>query len=695
MPARLNTGFGDLVVEERDPTIVQEVQEQRADVGEPGSELDRGHQVLRVLEDADRYLRAWSAPPPDRAGRHRLVLYLLDVAQRLARLRGPDGLEKLIHDNLGDHLTDDRLRGVLADVIASTTGPKLVGSVHAAYLAQVEEEHAGRRHSPADTANAWAPPVPLRTFTPPRFPTACLPPGLREYVEALARATQTPADLPALATLAVAATACAKRAEVEVRPDWVEPLNIFTAVVLPPGNLKSAVFVDVTRPLSEFQGAEAARLSLEIKRSQARRKVAEKVLERAQAEAAKANDPKERTLALAEVDRATAELNALPIMVSPRLWVDDVTPEKLAILMAEQGERLALLSAEGGVFGLMAGRYVSNGGPNIDVFLKGHAGDRLAVDRVGREPVVIEAPALTVGLAVQPDVIRSLANTPEFRGRGLLARFLYAVPQSLVGARDLDAPHVPDEVRAGYEAIVKTLLSIEATQNARRLRLTNGAANRLREFRAWLEPQLGLAGELSVIADWGSKLSGAVARIAALLHMAGQAHARAPWELPISSDTMAAAVAIGRHLIPHAEAAFGLMGADPALEDAERVLAWLRRGQVERLSIRDAMRTCRSLRTGEQAQAAVKVLLDRGWLRPEERPEKSGPGRPAGETWSVSPFARSAEPGTLGQKGQKGQNPCEPEAPSSFVLSVTCPAGDEPPEQPSQIPEPRTEEVVA
>jgi hypothetical protein len=47
------------------------------------------------------------------------------------------------------------------------------------------------------------------------------------------------------------------------------------------------------------------------------------------------------------------------------------------------GGRMAIISAEGGLFDILAGRY-SNGVPALDVWLKGHAGDPLRIDRKGR-----------------------------------------------------------------------------------------------------------------------------------------------------------------------------------------------------------------------------------------------------------------------------------------------------------------------
>lgn len=58
-------------------------------------------------------------------------------------------------------------------------------------------------------------------------------------------------------------------------------------------------------------------------------------------------------------------------MVAPRLWTGDVTPERLQNMVAEQDERMAVISDEGGIFEVMAGLY-NNGHANIDVLLQGH-----------------------------------------------------------------------------------------------------------------------------------------------------------------------------------------------------------------------------------------------------------------------------------------------------------------------------------
>src|SRR5262249_42495263 len=108
-----------------------------------------------------------------------------------------------------------------------------------------------------------------------------------------------------------------------------------------------------------------------------------------------------------------------------------------------------------------------------------------------------------------------------------------------------------------------------------RLRFSPQADDALREFETWLEPQLAQGEELSHLAGWANKLPGAVARLAGILHMADEV-GKGEGQQVISVPTVQAAVRLGKnYLLPHAQAAFGLMGADPRVEVAHAVLTWL------------------------------------------------------------------------------------------------------------------------
>jgi hypothetical protein len=310
----------------------------------------------------------------------------------------------------------------------------------------------------------WEPPVPFDQFDLPRFPTQSLPNFLRAFVEGLATATQTPVDLAGMLTLSVVATACAKKVCVGFKDGWVEPVNIFTAIALPPGSRKSAVFAAAVRPLAEYERQESTRMAVAIEKSRSARRIQEARLKKLEAQVVTAK-PAEKDALLAEAQTLAAELAENNVASPMRLMADDCTPETLCTLLRQQDGRIAVMSPEGDVFDLLAGRYLARGVGNFGVFLMGHAGDTLRIDRVGRTEYV-KQPALTVGLAVQPEVICGLAQKKGFRGRGLLGRFLYALPLNLLGRRNTNPPVLSEDVRSGYHAAVLSLLAIPIRKDA-------------------------------------------------------------------------------------------------------------------------------------------------------------------------------------------------------------------------------------
>ena len=256
-----------------------------------------------------------------------------------------------------------------------------------------------------------------------------------------------------------------------------------------PGSRKSAVHRDMTAPLLDYERDLAAAARPELADAASRRRVAEATLARLEKAVAGAG-PETRTSVEQDRCDAAVALDELTVPTEPRLFTADATPEALASLLFAHNGRMAVLSAEGGIFELMASRY-SNGVPNLDVFLSGHAGDLLRVDRKGRPTEYVERPALTIGVAVQPAVLSRAARVPEMSGRGLLDRFLYALPPPNVGFRDMDPPPVPDAIREAYAAMVRTLAaSLDGCDGSFTLRFTPEATAVLNSaWSAELEPR--------------------------------------------------------------------------------------------------------------------------------------------------------------------------------------------------------------
>jgi hypothetical protein len=527
------------------------------------------------------------------------------------------------------------------------------GGDHSAAAAQLyrdgygEQKHpiTARQDAPEDETShasggeAWETPVPLGvTAALPPFPADAFPLWLRAEVEAVAEFTQTPPDLPGTVALGVLATAGGGRAVVEVRGSWREPVNLFTVSALPPGSRKSAVFVAMTQPLLDTEQGLVERVGPQIIEATTMRTVAQRDAEKRARTAAGLDKGEERDRAMADAIDAAQLAEGIAVPVMPRLIADDITPEAAASLLAEQGGRLAVLSAEGGIFATLAGRY-SGGTPQIEVFLKGHSGDLLRVDRKGRPPEHIARPALTLGLCVQPDVLRAIADMPGFRGRGLLARILYSVPVNLVGRRKVGADPVPEDVHAAYAANVRTLvLTFAEWTDPAVLTLTPEAAALLLAAEQQLEPRLAPdTGDLAGIVDWASKLIGATARIAALLHIAE--HYADGWGKPISEATMRNALQLADYFTAHALAAFDHMGVDPVLAAARELFAWVERSRPARFTKREmfsGVSRSRFPKVGD-LDAPLDLIEQHGWIRREAEPERTGPGRRPSPAYQVHP----------------------------------------------------------
>ena len=474
----------------------------------------------------------------------------------------------------------------------------------------------------------WPHIIPLDDVTLPDFPVDAFPDPLRSMIKAEASATETPVELAAMMGLGTVSAACQGNFEVQVEPGYSEPCNVWLAAALESGNRKTQVHRDMTEPIrvQERELCEAAKEK--IMKAESERATVEARVKGIRSRIANSEDIGDFRAEQAEIDKLLAEMPDIP--PSPRLWVQDITPEKLGAVMADNGERLALLSDEGGLFDILAGRY-SNGVPNLDLFLQSHAGAPVRVDRGSRPSLVMHRPALTMVLSPQPGVLQGLAGIQGFRSRGLLARLLYALPTSKLGYRQLRTIPVPSQVRSNYHGMVNALLKVtppvdeQGEFGAHAITLSPEAKIEHREFALTVEAMMRPDQPYEHLKDWAGKLPGAALRVAGLFHCVQYAHQK-PWEVPISLETMTAAITVLAVVGEHTRAVFSLMGADPALDGARRVWRWIERKQCRSFTANSCFQSLKGTfsRTAS-LDPAFSVLCERGYLRPLDiKPSERG-----------------------------------------------------------------------
>jgi len=442
-----------------------------------------------------------------------------------------------------------------------------------------------------------------------------LPSVLGDFGEAVAEGLQVPLELVLMNALACVAVAGQGKFCVEVRQGYREPLNIYALAALPPGERKSATAEICKRPLVqwELEAQEESRDSIRCALSE--RKTLDKIIETKRARAGHAKTEEDRRNLINEIKTLEAELPE--ISDTPRLLIDDVTPEAIPVFMERQQERAGIIEAEGGFLDILAGRY-SKGVPNLDAVLKCWSGETVHVDRRSGPPIVLHNPALTLCLSPQPDVVRGLADKPGFRGRGLLGRFLFLLPRSRVGKRNVEPESISQVVQARYAAKIHSLLSLHCQQGPGGKPVPYSLSFSPEAYREWVnfhrdvEASLGPGGELEAIADWGGKLHGAAARLAGLLHLVEQEY---PHHHAIELGTMRQALKLASLFVAHAKAAFALMGADPDNECAKHILAWIMERRIEAFQARDAFEKVKG-RYSKMAQvnAGLSVLEERAYI---------------------------------------------------------------------------------
>lgn len=349
----------------------------------------------------------------------------------------------------------------------------------------------------------WSAPIPFDEAKLPPFPVDALPAPLCDWVKAVAENTETPVDMAAVCALA--ALSCAVQGKFKIFPKggYGEPLNLYILIIANSGERKSPIVRLMTRPIYQYEDMENRRRKALMEVDLANLSIWKK-----QIDALERDGKAEEATKLRAQCRELEDKRMKPL----RLIADDITPEALTSLLSENKGVLTIISTEGGLFDTLAGRYSNT--VSIDTMLKAYSGDRIRVDRKGRESEVINDPALTMLLSAQDNVLEGLMRNDVFKSRGLNARILYCRPKSKMGTRHFDTPELSTEMEKEYRELIHTLLQIPYPEGGvpKTIGLSPKAYKRVDFFFDWLEPQL--VDNLEHMDGWGAKFIGNTLRIA-------------------------------------------------------------------------------------------------------------------------------------------------------------------------------------
>ena len=461
-----------------------------------------------------------------------------------------------------------------------------------------------------DGAEEWGDIVPLGAPRPLSMPEELLPSPVGAMVKAVSCFTETPYELAAgLSFVAVASTVAGKY-EVQVKPGYSEPLNIMVVAALETGNRKTSVVEALFKPHLEWEQTESKKMEPEIDRVSAKNAAIDARWKKLNTDYAKAADAGARKELLAEIQEAMDEKEIMP--VPPRVIFDDITPEHMGTMAALHNGRMALVSDEGGIFDILAGRYSKNGAPNLDLFLKGYSGSSVRVDRGSREPVIIDNPALSLGISPQPETLVRLGAMPGFRARGVMARIGFLLPESRLGYRTLCGPEIPANVEIRYKSFIKELLDLPSDGGPQKIELSTEAYREWKDFALHVEEELRPGGKYENIKDWCGKLPGFAARLSGLIHIMGGGGPE------VSLSTMGKALSLASVFVGHALFTFDIIGEDESFDVARKIWAWVERTRQKEFSKRDCFQALKgSFRAMDKIEPGFKTLEEHNYIRVE------------------------------------------------------------------------------
>ena len=309
------------------------------------------------------------------------------------------------------------------------------------------------------------------------FPLDGFPPWARIYINEVAESFHVSTGMVGSAVLGCMATALQRKYDVLPKPDHIEQLSLQFILIAPSGSLKSAVFKHVFAPAYRYEAE------------------------------------------LIERNRDCVEETQHSMMPLPTIIIDDCTPEALAIRLQQNNGRIGIVSAEGNIFGVLAGRYSKS--PDYSILAKGYSGDPIRYDRVGRETTIVSHPHVSCCIGMQPHVLTSLIENTALDSQGILARWCMAEFHNPSSPRKYNSPSVNEESVHNYNEHMLALFLLAVPQEPRHLTLSSNAFARFCEVYEDIEMTriaMQQSAKNGAIVRWINKKGGCILRLAGLLH---------------------------------------------------------------------------------------------------------------------------------------------------------------------------------
>jgi hypothetical protein len=293
------------------------------------------------------------------------------------------------------------------------------------------------------------------------FPLHCLAPVCEAMARAICETVRVPESLPGCCILGIQSAAIGKGLQVKSGANRVTRGNLYILPSAESGSGKSETSRHSAKPFLQFEAERLKAWKVEtLPGLLAERDILESEIAELKKQAGKADDAVERDEIRSQLKRKRAALEEIEIKLrAPVLSCEDITSQKLAELLAHNGEQLASLSADAGeIVNVLLGRYNKLDRTDESVYVKAFTGDYCKVDRKSSEPVLLQSPCLSALWLTQPDKLDSLLAERSLSDGGLIPRILTC--HTRCEAREIvqNAPEIPVGVENDYANLIRRLI---------------------------------------------------------------------------------------------------------------------------------------------------------------------------------------------------------------------------------------------
>lgn len=448
------------------------------------------------------------------------------------------------------------------------------------------------------------------------FPLDSLPKVLKDYVEAVAAYNSVYTEMCVLPMFAALSLALQGKAKV-INPGTGHPeqINLYCLVIANPGERKSSTLNMFMQPIKNYERRYNEIHHNEIETYYVKHRILSQRLSNAIQRAKKAED--EQTAINLRQELTELENNPKTAL---NYTLQDVTPEALISALNENKERAAIIGDEATLFKILCGAYSStknSSGVNFDVLMSSYDGQEYKVSRKGSGNIYLKNPLITICAMIQPQPFKQILANPELSGKGLLQRFIFAVPQSNVGNIPFYAPKVPEKVAAAYNSLICELLRKNDSTAA--LTFDREAVRLLEDYHTLLQKKISPDGMFAGLEEFASKQFAKVMKIAALLHLCEHSENE-----QITGHTAMNAISIGLWIENQAAAALEADMITDTEKNAKYVLRKLQKSSESVLTQRDIQRRCKRLNI-DDLREALSYLDDMNILKYQEEKTKGRP----------------------------------------------------------------------